>query len=296
MKRMDGSKKRWLLNLSLGLFIIALALIVKYQPGVPKPQEGPPLTNLAPEQIERIRIARNGQPEITLVKNGQDWRLTAPVQARADQFRIDGLLHLANVRTEGGFTAVAEDLPKYGLDKPVAKVWLDGAEISFGGPHSINDLQYILYNDRVLMIPSASFRSIPAELDEFFSSRLLEEKYKLVALKLPKLSLVLKDGSWKLQPENKILSSDRINAFIDEWRYARALNVKQYSHKPILNHILIRVLDEKPTTTASAQAPKELDLGVLAYKPEMVLYRKDEGLEYHFPQETGERLLNLTPE
>ena len=48
--------------------------------------------------------------------------------------------------------------------------------------------------------------------------------------------------------------------------------------------------------TAGAQTPKNLDLGILAYKPELVLYRKDEALEYHFPQEAGERLLNLTPE
>ena len=296
MRRVNGSRKRWLLNLSLALFIIALALLVKYQPGVRGPQEGPPLTNLAADQIERIRIARLGQPEIILAKNAQDWRLIAPLRARADRFRIDGLLHLAGTRTEGGFPAQASDLAKYGLDKPAAKIWLDNAEIAFGGSHSLNDLQYVLYNGQIHLIPNASFRSIPAELTGFFSSRLLEEKYKLVGLKLPKLSLTLKDGSWKVEPENKTLSSDRINSFVDEWRYARALNVQQYRGKPVLSHIRISFLEEQPATTTTAQAPKNLDLGILAYKPELVLYRKDEALQYHFPQEAGERLLNLAPE
>ena len=80
MQRVNGSRKRWLLNLSLALFIIALALLVKYQPGVRESQEGPPLTNLAADQIERIRIARLGRPEIILAKNSQDWQLIAPVR------------------------------------------------------------------------------------------------------------------------------------------------------------------------------------------------------------------------
>jgi len=296
MQRVDGSRKRWLLNLGLALFIIALALLVKYQPGVRETQESPPLTNLAADQIERIRIARLGQPEIILAKMGQDWRLVAPLQARADRFRIDGLLHLAGATTEGSFPAPAGDLAKYGLDKPAAKVWLDNTEIIFGGTHSLNDLQYVLYNGQIHLISNASFRSIPAELTGFFSSRLLDEKYKLIGLKLPKFSLTLKDGSWKVEPENKALSSDRINSFVDEWRYARALNVKQYSGKPVLSHIRISFLEEQPATTTTAQAPKNLDLGILAYNPELVLYRKDEALEYHFPQEAGERLLNLVPE
>src|SRR3954468_24171395 len=112
MQRVDGSRKRWLLNLGLALFIIALALLVKYHPGVPKPEEGPPLTNLAADSIERIRIARPGQPEITLAKTGQDWRLLTPVQGRADRFRIDGLLHLAGVKTESSFPAPSGDLAK----------------------------------------------------------------------------------------------------------------------------------------------------------------------------------------
>jgi hypothetical protein len=296
MQRADGSRRRWLLNLGLALFIIALALLVKYQPGVREPQESPPLTDLAADQIARIRIARLGQPEIVLAKMGQDWRLVAPLQARADRFRIDGLLHLAGARTEGSFPLPSGDLAKYGLDKPAAKIWLDNAEITFGGAHSLNDLQYVLYNGQIYLIQNAGLRSIPSELTGFFSSRLLDESYKLVGLKLPKFSLTLKDGSWQAEPENKALSNDRMNSFVDEWRYARALNVKQSSGKPVLGNVRVSFLEGQPATTAGAQTPKNLDLGILAYKPELVLYRKDEALEYHFPQEAGERLLNLTPE
>ena len=38
---------------------------------------------------------------------------------------------------------------------------------------------------------------------------------------------------------------------------------------------------------------EKLSLGILAYKPDFVLYRPDENLEYHFTEATGKRLLNL---
>ena len=39
-----------------------------------------------------------------------------------------------------------------------------------------------------------------------------------------------------------------------------------------------------------------LVLDILEQAPEFILYRKDEGLEYRFPEETGTRLLHLKPQ
>jgi hypothetical protein len=39
---------------------------------------------------------------------------------------------------------------------------------------------------------------------------------------------------------------------------------------------------------------EKLVLGILAYKPDFVLYRRDENLEYHFTDDTGKRLLNIS--
>jgi len=39
---------------------------------------------------------------------------------------------------------------------------------------------------------------------------------------------------------------------------------------------------------------EKLVLGVLAYKPDFVLYRRDENLEYHFTEDTGKRLLTIS--
>jgi hypothetical protein len=49
-------------------------------------------------------------------------------------------------------------------------------------------------------------------------------------------------------------------------------------------------------TLADGDRQRVIEFGVLAYKPEFILVRKDEKLEYSFPEETGLRLMQLVPE
>ncbi len=52
-------------------------------------------------------------------------------------------------------------------------------------------------------------------------------------------------------------------------------------------------LDEIETTSTVDGKDEKLRLGILAYKPDFVLHRQDENLEYHFTEETGKHLLSL---
>ena len=288
-------KKRWLLNFALILFVIALGLVVKYQPGTSKKStETAALTNLAIDNIAHIRIVRSGQDEIVLTKTNGHWQMTAPIQARADDFRIDGLLHIANAKIEGKFTAAAADLAKYGLDHPLADLWLDNNEIKFGGLHTFANSQYVLFNGEIYLIPAAGFRPLASSLNDFFSTRLLEEGRKPIAFKLPNFSLTLENGNWSITPQAKNLSNDKINTFVEEWRYARALSVQRYTGKKAIGAIRITFLEIGKTN--ATPKPQTLDLAILAQQSELVLYRKDEGLEYHFPQEISEHLLSLAAE
>jgi len=99
--------------------------------------------------------------------------------------------------------------------------------------------------------------------------------------------LTLHDGTWKRDPEIAALSSDRTNAFVDEWRHARALQVQVHTDKNKAQETVVLAF-ENPDGSKS-----ELKIDVLTRKPELVLYRPDENLEYHFPDDTTERLLNL---
>jgi len=96
-----------------------------------------------------------------------------------------------------------------------------------------------------------------------------------------------KDGGWQRRPERAALSSDLINDFVIEWQQASALSVQRHSGKRPSAWISL--------TLASGAKPASVRVGVLAREPELVLYRPDEGLDYHFPAELGKRLLQLEP-
>ena len=285
--------KRWLLNLALTLFVIALALVVKFQPGRPPATPERALTDIVAESVQGITLERPGEAAIAFVRDGQDWRMTAPLHARADRFRLEGLLQLLSAKVKDRFP-VTGDLAQFGLDKPLAQLRLGQTEVDVGGMHALNDLRYVRYRGEIYLVPNASVRPALSPLADFFSARIIEENRKPVGFDLASFHLRLEDGSWKLTPENKNISSDLLNGFVDEWRYARALSVARYGGKPVMGHVRITYVHEETGKTKPDQ-PRTLDLGVIARKPELVLYRADEGLEYHFPQETGDRLMTLTP-
>ena len=282
-------KNRWLLNIGLTLLVGTLVLLVLYKPGARKEAEGTPLTALTADVIQRLRLVRPKQPDIVLEKSGADWRLTAPRTARANEFRVNELLRLVATPVSTRFPAAPAEYGKYGLDLPLATLFLNDAEIRFGGMHPLDNQLYVLHDSQVQLIPTSVFRAVSAPLTDFLSTSLIEDKAKLLAFRFPAFGLKQNEqGAWARTPELKGLGSDQVNRFVDEWRHARALSAAPYSGKPVKERVTL--------TLANGDQQRVIEFGVLAYKPEFILYRKDENLEYSFPEETGTRLLRLKPE
>jgi hypothetical protein len=282
-------KNRWLLNIGLILLIGVLALLVLYKPGTRNAAEGTALTALTADDIRRIRLLRPKQPEIVLEKSGEDWRLTAPRKTRANGFRVNELLRLTGTPVSTRFPATPAELGKYGLDRPLATLFLNDAEIRFGGMHPLDNRLYVLYDGQVQLIPTSVLRAVSAPLNDFLSTSLLEDKARPLAFKFPAFGLKQNEqGAWVRTPELKNLGSDQVNRFVDEWLHARALSAAPYAGKPVKERVAI--------TLADGDKQRTIEFGVLAYKPEFILYRRDEHLEYSFPEETGARLMQLKPE
>jgi len=282
-------KNRWLLNIGLTLLVGLLVLLALYRPGARKEADGTPLTALTTDAIQRIRLVRPKQPEIVLEKSGEDWRLAAPRTARANSVRVNELLSLASTRVSTHFPVAPAEYGKYGLDQPLATLFLNDAEIRFGGMHPLDNQLYVLHDHQVQLIPNSVFRAVSAPLNDFLSTSLLDDKSKLLAFRFPAFGLKQNEqGAWTRMPALKDLGSDQVNRFVDEWRFARALSTAAYSGKPVKERVTL--------TLADGDQQRVIEFGILAYKPEFILYRKDENLEYSFPEETGSRLLQLKPE
>lgn len=76
------------------------------------------------DKVERVEIAA-GERNATLAKSGTDWRIVAPITARADFAAVEGSLErLASAKMQGIVAAEATpaDLKKYRLDPPIGAV------------------------------------------------------------------------------------------------------------------------------------------------------------------------------
>ncbi len=276
-------RRRWLVNLALLTVVATLAAFTIYQRQQEKTKSGPALATLTPEQVSRLRIERPGQPVIVLEKHAENWRLAAPVTARANRFNVENLLRVPSARSElkldGG------DPAAYGLVTPQAKLDVGTETFEFGTLHPFHSQVYVRHRGVVYLVSAQTLHAVLRAPHHFIDARLLEPERRLVGLRLPGLTLDLKDGRWQHQPPTKDLASDRVNDFVARWTNAHALSVEPASARPALASVRLTLTrDSKPET---------LTLEIVSYKPTFVLRRRDEKLEYHFPEEIGKRLLDI---
>jgi hypothetical protein len=283
-------RSRWLLNFALLLLVVLLTLAVMYRRHIDQQPAATRLTTMSAEAIERVRILYADGEEILLKKQQGRWLLFAPLHARVSQAKLRNLVTLLGATSELQLPADTDNLQKFGLDTPKAQLWFNDEEIGVGMQHPFKDARYVLYRDRVQLIAAHHFAPASYRYNNLLDTRLLEDEGKLVALELPRFNLRLNGQKWEIQPKNTDITADRINAFVDEWRYARAFAVGRYSGRPMRDRIRI-VFDNQDKT--SARKNNNLELGILSYTPELVLYRADEGLEYRFTEDTANRLLRL---
>ena len=76
------------------------------------------------EKVDGVDVVADGKP-LQLVKDNAEWKITQPLQARADYGAIEGLigrLQTAAMKSIAADPAGPADLKKYGLDKPAVNV------------------------------------------------------------------------------------------------------------------------------------------------------------------------------
>lgn len=276
---------RWSINLVLVAIIAGATLLVTLKPGKDDAQKTQAsITTLAMAEISYITVDRADTKPVELALQEKHWRLLKPVPARANRFNISKLLRLLTTQAEASFDAHVDDLNKYGLDRPHAKIRFNTLELLVGNKHPLKNARYVLINTTVHLVPSHLLRVADSSYNEFISGQLFQGLEIIKAIKLPEVSLSEDKQGWKIRPADDSLSADAINDFVQEWQHASALSVDRYSGKPALATIRLQLAGDGEQT-------RVLSLGILSYAPEFILYRKDEKLEYRFPEEVGKRLL-----
>ena len=287
--------RNWL-NLALLGGMALLVLVVIYLPGLNNAPPLPKLTTLVPASITHLRIERDGAAPITLEKQAQDWMITAPVRMSANAFRVETVLQVAQAESHTRLDATAVRLAEFKLDKPRARLWLGDTELAFGTTEPLNGRRYVRVGDSVHLINDTVYFDLIGEFTAFADTALLAPGSRFTQLDLPALRLVrVSEGGWmqapnrSQRPPEPEVSMDRINALLDAWRHARAIQVRPYAtpandstgpDSVVFVHL------------EGLEHPLRFD--VVSRAPDMVLARADLGVQYHFPVAAMRQLFSLS--
>lgn len=280
-------RSRAILNWVLLGGAVILAAVVYFLPAQKDRPPPPPLiTGMTPEKIEHIHIKRTGKPDIDLVRDHRQWRLTAPLHAAANGFRADALASVVEADSERRFSAVGEDLSKFGLDPPRARLQLDHVTVSFGDRDPIGGRRYVQVGDVIHLIPDYYYQNITAETPDFVSLSPLPEGAEPLSFTLRGLSLRRDDsGHWTQVTGARHAAAQAVDDFVHRWRQAQALEVTRYT--PSDSHDTV--------TVGLGRGRPALVFDIIAKQPELVLGRRDIGVAYHLPASQVQKLLTLSP-
>jgi len=272
--------RQWSLNLGLLLLVALLAGLVIFRPGLDKSQQTP-VSRIDRETVDLISIERPASPSISLRKVDGRWRLTTPLKARASSYVVNNLLAISGAASLKQLPYDADrDADKFGLRNPRLVIHYNKNELVFGDTSPLNQQQYLLHGQQLHLVSGNLTFSVPRHAEQFLDRRLLDRDDTPVAIDFGhghRLQLV--KGSWRLAPANDKLTTDTLMRVVNEWKYASALNVSAADNVPADDSVRIRYADGK-----------QVEIGIVARKPELILLREDEGLQYHFNSGTAERL------
>lgn len=178
-------KGRSLLILTLVVAAVAawVLLYERHQPSTDEAREQADkvFPGLDRDAVTGIDIQR-GDQHLTLAKQGEHWRLTAPVDFPAADATVNGLLGtLADLKAERRLAAGEVDPAAYGLDHPEVTVQLTSADgagygLAVGGetPLGSNRALRITGEDGLVLAPGWFVKDLDKGVDEWRSRDVLD--------------------------------------------------------------------------------------------------------------------------
>jgi hypothetical protein len=240
-------------------------------------QEAKKLFQIKEAEVSEIAVIK-GKEEIRLVKQDQEWRLTRPLQAKADQDAVKSVLttlsHLQKIRDLG----TREDLKTFGLDHPEVRVEFTVQDkshrLAIGQPAPGETQFYYVLKDQdpqVLLISSGDKNSLDRPLSSLRDKSLLAfnpKEVKAVKFTTGQTAIHLeRTGSetWRwLGREPTPVRADRVEGLLRQMEQAKikefipdaAKDLKSYGLAPQPQLEITLVTDKgQETVEVGKQAP-----------------------------------------
>ncbi len=279
--------KRSTLNVMLVAAVAGLGAAVWFTQK--QAEQGPPLTALAADTIERIAILHPGNPgaaEIQLGKQNGEWRVVAPVQAAADPLEVATLINLASQETHRRLKLTETDTRELKLEPPQFTVMLGEQKLDFGDIDPLEYRRYVRVGDEIALIDDPPAASVDADYSDLVGKELLPARAEIERIEVPGLKVERRpDGkTWAATPDAGA-GGDALARFVDGWSGARAMWNAAMPADGGQGEAVRIILKDGQT----------LDFTIAAREPQLVLDRPAWKLRYTLSKADESRLLTLAP-
>lgn len=271
-------KAKLILNFLLLIAIAGLGVVAFLEPGKEK-AEPKPVAPVDENALDRITLKNTDS--MTFEKKDGHWRLSAPFPAPANEIRIQQLIAIARADAEAQYPIKGDNLAQFELDHPKATLVLGGTTLEFGGSDPINMRRYVRRGDTMYLVNDDFFHHLAASATDYVDKKLLPEGAKIKEFVLPGLTATLgTDGKWATEtaPETVVHVPELLTA----WNTARAIDVKRPAEMPQGDVVKIGMAEGDP-----------IEFVIVQREPDLILARKDLGLQYELTSEATQSLLNL---
>lgn len=275
-------RSRLLLNLCLLLAVAGLALFLFLSGNKETGTGEVALTGIKPETINRIRILRNGQDEISFIRQSGVWMMQRPLQLEAGALRIDTLLKLLSAHSYEQFPARGVQLSHFRLDRPQVSIEYNDTRIDFGDTSPLAERRYVLVNNTVHIINDVLFQQLQAPATFFLNTRLLPEHTSINAILLPGHAIRRHEGVWGVDPA-VATSGDKLVELVNAWRIADAISISKYEDTAQHDHVRIEL-----------EKQDAIEFVIVHEPPQLILARPDLGIQYHLGDYDAERMFLKT--
>ena len=220
-------KNRLIINLLLLSLVIALATVAWVRPGQVD-LEPALITSLEIDSINRITIERQSGDTVTLTRSNNLWTMTRPISAPALLGKIERLLKISQIKPPISHPLDESKHKLYGLERPIARIQFDEQTLVMGNTESIHARRYVSDGKQLYLLDDTFLHHLTAPVTDFIDTRLLADGVQITAIQTSTINLQQnKNNVWHdaLNPTDD-LSPDAVQMLLDEWRFARAINVQ----------------------------------------------------------------------
>lgn len=266
-------------NLTLLAAAFALAALALLRPGRQPPAPPQPITTLDAASVSAIDISREGQADLRLRRRKGNWEMHSPFAAPADADKVHALLRLVSLTSAVRLDVAVQDLGRFGLAPPKARIALDGEVFAFGDAHPLDARRYVLHGERVYLLNDVTYHHLIAEPGAFLSRRLLPPAAELIGVVTPNYTIRRQPPGWRLLRGGLGNPQRGAEQVARAWTDARA--------ERVLTH---------PSTAASGEVilqfrqAADIKLQLIAKDAAVLLGRSDWGVAYELTPAAAQTL------